>query len=199
MKSDPRILVIDNFDSFTYNLVDEFAKRNCKVRVYRNNITLESMRGVAEEYKPNLIVLSPGPKNPKQAGICIQLIKEFNGKIPILGVCLGHQAIIEALGGEVGKANKVVHGKTSLIYHSSNGLFENLPNPLTVARYHSLCALKTPESLEVTAKTKDGVVMAVRSRNKAVFLEGIQFHPESVMTTLGGKIVENIIDRIKVS
>ena len=199
MNSNLRILVIDNFDSFTYNLVDEFAKRKCQVRIYRNNIPMDSMKKIIEEYTPHLIVLSPGSGNPKQAGICIPLIQEFTGKIPVLGVCLGHQAIIEALGGEVDKANEVVHGKTSLVYHNSEGLFNNLPNPLTVARYHSLCAVRTPNSLEIIAKTKDGIVMAVRSKNEDVFLEGFQFHPESVMTTHGGKIIENIIEKIEVN
>lgn len=197
MKAEPRILVIDNFDSFTYNLVDEFAKRECQVMIYRNDIPFDAMKKIVCKYQPHLIVLSPGPGNPRQAGICIPLIKEFSGKIPILGVCLGHQAIIEALGGEVDKANKVVHGKTSLVYHNRDGLFDNIPNPLTAARYHSLCAVKIPESFEITAKTEDGIVMSVKSKNKNIFLEGLQFHPESVMTTHGGKIIENIIGKIE--
>ncbi|MBI2548469.1 aminodeoxychorismate/anthranilate synthase component II [Candidatus Woesearchaeota archaeon] len=196
MKSDLKVLVIDNFDSFTYNLVDEFAKRKCQVRIYRNNIPLDVMKKIVEEYDPHLIVLSPGPGNPKQAGICVPLIQEFMGKIPMLGVCLGHQAIIEALGGEVDKAPEVVHGKTSLVYHNSEGLFNNVPNPFIVARYHSLCAVKTPKSLEIIAQTRGGIVMAIRSKNKEVFLEGLQFHPESVMTTHGGKIIENLIENI---
>ncbi|MDO8647283.1 MAG: aminodeoxychorismate/anthranilate synthase component II [Candidatus Diapherotrites archaeon] len=189
------VLLIDNFDSFTYNLVDEFEKRGCKVIVYRNNVPLEKIREVAEEKKIGLIVISPGPSNPQNAGICIPVIKEFAGKIPILGVCLGHQCIIEAFGGIVGRAKQIVHGKSSKIKHDGKTIFASLENPFLAGRYHSLAGTKIPECLEVSASSPDGEVMAARHRQFLV--EGVQFHPESILTTMGGKIIENMIGLCK--
>jgi|SRR3989338_10829049 len=189
------ILMIDNFDSFTFNLVDEFEKRNCKVFVYRNNISLNDFNKIVEEIKPALIVISPGPSTPKDAGISINVIKGYSGKIPIFGVCLGHQAIIEAFGGVVDKAPEVFHGKPSKINHDRKLIYQNLSNPLQVARYHSLCGLKIPESLEVTASTNNGIVMGIR--HKKYFIEGVQFHPESILTPDGGLMIENLLARLR--
>lgn len=189
------VLLIDNFDSFTYNLVDEFEKRDCKVIVYRNNAPLEKISEVAEENKIALIVISPGPSNPQNAGICIPVIKEFAGKIPIFGVCLGHQCIIEAFGGTVGRAKQIVHGKSSKIKHDGKTIFASLENPFLAGRYHSLAGTKIPECLEVSASSPDGEVMA--ARHKQFLIEGVQFHPESILTTMGGKIIENMIGLCK--
>ncbi|MFH1256558.1 MAG: aminodeoxychorismate/anthranilate synthase component II [Candidatus Diapherotrites archaeon] len=188
------ILFIDNFDSFTYNLVDEFEKRGCNVLVYRNNTPMEKIYEVVKEFKPKLIVISPGPSAPKDAGISLEVIREFKGVLPILGVCLGHQAIVEAFGGIVGKCPETIHGKPSMISHDNEHIFNGLENPFQAGRYHSLSGLKIPSELKVTAKTESGVVMAVR--HKKYFVEGVQFHPESIMTPEGGKIIENLIGLI---
>jgi len=185
------VLFIDNFDSFTFNLVDEFAKRDCKVLVYRNNAPMEKIHSVVKEFLPRLIVISPGPGSPKEAGICIELIKEYKGVLPIFGVCLGHQCIVEAFGGVVGKANETVHGKPSKIMHDGKTIFTGLENPFQAGRYHSLAGKKIPSCLQVTAHSKDEKVMAVR--HKKYFIEGVQFHPESILTACGGKIIENLI------
>ena len=185
------ILLIDNFDSFTYNLVDEFEKRNCIVKVYRNDYLMEEMDKIIVDFKPKLIVVSPGPSSPKEAGISMGIIKNYSGKIPIFGVCLGHQCAIESFGGIVSRAKEIVHGKSDLITHDGKGIFEGLENPLSVGRYHSLAGTKIPDCLEVTARSKDGEVMGIK--HKEFFVVGVQFHPESILTTLGGKIIENII------
>ncbi len=185
------VLFIDNFDSFTFNLVDEFAKRNCKVLVYRNNAPMQKIHSVVKEFLPRLIVISPGPGSPKEAGVCIELIKEYKGVLPVFGVCLGHQCIIEAFGGVVGKANETVHGKPSKIMHDGKTIFTGLENPFQAGRYHSLAGKRIPSCLQVTAHSKDEKVMAVR--HKKYFIEGVQFHPESILTACGGKIIENLI------
>ena len=187
--------MIDNFDSFTFNLVDEFEKRNCKVFVYRNNISLNNFKSIVEEIKPKLIVISPGPSTPKDAGISIDVIKNYSGKIPIFGVCLGHQAIVEAFGGIVGKAPEVFHGKPSKISHDKKSIYKNLSNPIQVGRYHSLCGLKIPNELEIASRTNNGIVMGVR-HNK-FFVEGVQFHPESILTPDGGIMIENLLEELK--
>jgi len=184
------VLFIDNFDSFTYNLVDEFAKRGCEVRVYRNDAPLEKIEQVVLEFNPALIVISPGPSTPKDAGVSISAIKEFAGKVPIFGICLGHQCIVEAFEGEVGQAPEIVHGKPSQIKHDGKTIFKNIENPFQAGRYHSLTGLNIPSCLEVSAKAND-VVMGVRHRKQ--FIEGVQFHPESILTREGGKIIENLI------
>ena len=189
------ILMIDNFDSFTFNLVDEFEKRNCKVFVYRNNISLNNFKSIVEEIKPKLIVISPVPSTPKDAGISIDVIKNYSGKIPIFGVCLGHQAIVEAFGGIVGKAPEVFHGKPSKISHDKKSIYKNLSNPIQVGRYHSLCGLKIPNELEIASRTNNGIVMGVR-HNK-FFVEGVQFHPESILTPDGGIMIENLLEELK--
>ena len=189
------ILMIDNFDSFTYNLVDEFEKRNCKVFVYRNNIDFRDFDKIVKNIKPKLIVISPGPSAPKDAGISIDMVKHYAGKIPIFGVCLGHQCIIEAFGGIVDRASKVFHGRSSKVIHDKKTIYRNLPNPIQVGRYHSLAGLKIPDELIVNAKSDTNVVMGVR--HKKFFVEGVQFHPESILTPSGGLIIENLLGEIK--
>ncbi|MAE43212.1 anthranilate/aminodeoxychorismate synthase component II [Candidatus Woesearchaeota archaeon] len=189
------IIMIDNFDSFTYNLVDEFEKRKCKVFVYRNNIEFKEFQKIADKIKPGLIVISPGPSSPKNAGISIKVIKHYAGKIPIFGVCLGHQCTIEAFGGVVDKAKEIYHGKPSRIIHDKKTIYNNLPNPLQVGRYHSLAGLNVPDELIVSAKTDNNIVMGVR--HKKFFVEGVQFHPESILTSQGGLIIENLLGALK--
>lgn len=190
------ILFIDNFDSFTYNLVDEFEKRDCNVLIYRNNTSLAVLDGVVKKFKPNLIVISPGPSTPSKAGVCVELIKKYYEQIPIFGVCLGHQCIIEALGGTVQKCSETIHGKPSLIKHDEKGIFLGLENPFQAGRYHSLEGFKIPIDLEVTARTADKrIVMAARHKEHKVI--GVQFHPESILTPIGGKLIENLLEVVK--
>jgi len=185
------ILVIDNYDSFTYNLVQYLGELGADVGVYRNDaITIEQMR----ELRPERIVISPGPGVPKDAGLSIAAIKEFSGKIPILGVCLGNQAIGEAFGGRVVRAESLMHGKTSEICHDSATIFRGLPYRFKATRYHSLIVEKEtlPDSLEVSATTPDGLIMGLRHRQYPI--EGVQFHPESVMTEHGKKLLANFLE-----
>ena len=187
-----KVLFIDNFDSFTYNLVDEFEKRDCEVMVYRNNTDMKLLDKEIKKFKPKLIVISPGPGLPSEAGNCPQIIKEYHKKIPIFGVCLGHQCIIEVFGGIVNRAPEIIHGKPSKIKHDNQGIFENLENPFQAGRYHSLIGTEIPYCLEVSARTVlKGLPMAVRHKEYSVF--GVQFHPESVLTPIGGLMIENII------
>ncbi|SFS57810.1 aminodeoxychorismate/anthranilate synthase component II [Paenibacillus sp. 453mf] len=183
------LAIIDNFDSFTYNLVQYLSELGQQVTVYRNDsITLNAL----EILNPDYIVISPGPSNPSNAGISLELINYFAGKVPILGVCLGHQAIGQAFGAEVRPADRPMHGKTSLIQHEGKGLFQNLPNPLTVARYHSLIVHhEVPDDIEVTATSEAGEVMALRHRKYDI--EGVQFHPESIITPYGKQILNNFL------
>lgn len=190
-----KILMIDNFDSFTYNLVDEFEKRNCKVLAYRNNIDIENFDKIVEKIEPKLIVISPGPGTPKDAGLSIDVVRNYAGKIPIFGVCLGHQCIIEAFNGVVDRAPEVFHGKPSKITHDNKTIYKNLENPLQAGRYHSLAALKVPDELEVSAKTDSNIVMGVR--HKKFFVEGVQFHPESILTPTGSLIIKNLLSIIQ--
>jgi len=184
------VLFIDNFDSFTYNLVDEFAKRGCSVQVYRNNTPMKKINEVVAEFKPRLIALSPGPSTPAEAGNSIEIVKEYKGVLPLFGVCLGHQAMIEAFGGVVGKALETVHGKPSAIEHDGKTVFKGIPSPFQAGRYHSLTGLKIPSCLEITSRAGK-TVMGIR--HKEYFIEGVQFHPESILTTEGGKMIENLI------
>jgi anthranilate synthase/aminodeoxychorismate synthase-like glutamine amidotransferase len=178
-----RILLVDNYDSFTYNLAHMFEELGAEVIVLRNDaIDADG----AEALEPTHLVISPGPGRPEQAGATIEIVKRLGPRIPTLGVCLGHQAIVEAFGGEVGQAKRLVHGKASRVEHDGRGLFEGLPSPLEGGRYHSLAATLVPECLEVSATTDDGEVMAVRHREYPI--DGIQFHPESVLTPLGPEI-----------
>ncbi len=184
------LLMIDNYDSFTYNLVQYFAQLGARVQTVRNDhIDIESIRALA----PAGIVISPGPGSPDAAGISLEAIRQFAGRIPILGVCLGHQAIGQAFGGQVVRAREVMHGKTSAITHSGQGVFHNLPSPLSVVRYHSLAIshASLPDCLEVTAQTSDGEIMGVKHRELAV--EGVQFHPESIDSEQGLQLLENFL------
>ncbi|MFC1769043.1 anthranilate synthase component II [Nanoarchaeota archaeon] len=187
------ILFIDNFDSFVYNLVDEFEKKGCNVLVYRNNTEMKVLEKVIKDFKPKLIVISPGPSNPANAGNCIQLIKNYYQSIPIMGICLGHQCLVEALGGKVDRIHEIVHGKSSFIKHDGKTIFAGIPNNFKAARYHSLGAVDVPYCFEVSARSESNVVMAIR--HKEFPCEGVQFHPESVLTPIGGKIIDNMIRR----
>ena len=184
------VLFVDNFDSFTYNLVDEFAKRRCRTRVYRADTPIEELRRVADEFSPRLLVLSPGPGNPNTAGVTLEAIDAFKEQMVVFGVCLGHQAIVQYFGGTIGHSPVVMHGKPSRITHVGTGVFEGLENPLQAGRYHSLCALTLPDCLEKTAWFED-IVMGVRHKKLEVY--GVQFHPESILTPTGGKIIENVL------
>jgi anthranilate synthase/aminodeoxychorismate synthase-like glutamine amidotransferase len=180
--------MIDNYDSFTYNLVHLFEELGAEVQVFRNDaITVEE----AEALAPDQLVISPGPGRPSDAGVSVELIRRLGPRVPTLGVCLGHQAIVEAFGGEVGQAQALLHGKSSPVEHDGKGVFRGLPEPFEAGRYHSLAALKVPDELEVTARTPDGEVMGVRHRELPI--EGVQFHPESVLTPLGPDLARNFL------
>lgn len=186
------LLMIDNYDSFTYNLVQYLGELGEDVRVVRNDaITLAEVAAL----QPARIVISPGPCSPNEAGISVPLIKEFAGKIPLLGVCLGHQSIGAAFGGKIVHARQLMHGKTSPIHHANVGLFHGLPNPVTATRYHSLAIEREslPDCLEITAWTDDGEIMGVR--HKSFDVEGVQFHPESILTQSGHDLLRNFITR----
>ena len=186
------LLMIDNYDSFTFNIVQYFGELGETVRTVRNDeITLEQIAAM----KPDRICISPGPKAPKDAGISLDILREFKGKLPILGVCLGHQAIGEAFGGNVIRAKQVMHGKTSSIAHIGEGVFTDLPSPFTVIRYHSLAIERSslPSCLEVTAWTDDGEIMGVR--HKDYDIEGVQFHPESILSEHGHALFKNFLTR----
>lgn len=196
-KNNLNILLIDNYDSFTYNLVDEFEKRNCNVKVYRNDVSIDEFDNIIKKFNPSLIVISPGPASPKDAGNCINIIKKYYTKIPIFGVCLGHQCIVEAFDGKVSRAKETVHGKSSDIIHDNKSIYKNLENPLSVGRYHSLTGTIIPDSLIVTSKTSNELVMGVRLKENKYFVEGVQFHPESILTSNGGILIENLIGIIR--
>jgi anthranilate synthase component 2 len=183
-----KLLMIDNYDSFTWNLVHLFEERGVDVAVYRNDaITVEE----AEALAPDRLVISPGPGRPAEAGISEELIRHLGPRVPTLGVCLGHQAIVEAFGGDIGQARALLHGKSSRVRHDGKGVFAGLPEEIEAGRYHSLAAMRVPDELVVTATTADGEVMGVRHR---VFpVEGVQFHPESVLTVAGPKMAENFL------
>jgi len=185
-----KVLFIDNFDSFTYNLVDDFCKRNCDAKVYRADTALEELARVAGELEPDLLVISPGPGTPDTAGVSLAAVDYFKDKLPIFGVCLGHQVIVQYFGGKVGHAPKPMHGKPSRITHNGQGVFTGVENPLQAGRYHSLCATELPDCLEITADF-EGVVMGVRHKELPVF--GVQFHPESILTPAGGRLIENVL------
>jgi anthranilate synthase/aminodeoxychorismate synthase-like glutamine amidotransferase len=185
-----KVLFIDNFDSFTYNLVDDFGKRQCVTKVYRADTPLESLQVIAEDLDPDLIVISPGPGNPDTAGVSLQAVDYFKDKRPIFGVCLGHQVIVQYFGGKIGHAPEPMHGKPSRVNHNGAGLFAGVENPLQAGRYHSLAAQSLPDCLEKTADF-EGIVMAVQHRDLPIF--GVQFHPESILTPAGGKIIANVL------
>lgn len=185
------ILMIDNYDSFTYNLVQYIARLEKDLLVRRNDeITLSEIRALA----PDLIFLSPGPCSPKEAGITVEVIQEFSSSIPLMGVCLGHQAIGYAFGAPVVRADRIMHGKTCPIHHDGRTIFQGLPNPFVATRYHSLIVEKKdlPDCLEISAWTDQGEIMGLRHRNSRV--EGVQFHPESILTPEGDRLIKNFID-----
>jgi len=188
----PRLLLIDNYDSFTYNLVQAFLVLGAEVLVHRNDrITLAQ----ALALEPTHLCISPGPGVPANAGVSMPMIREFSGKLPVLGVCLGHQALIEAFGGRIVRAPRLMHGKTSPVLHDGRGLFEGLPNPFEAGRYHSLIAERDtiPTEFEVNAWTEEGEVMGVRHRRLAI--EGVQFHPESILTPEGPRLLATFLRR----
>ena len=187
-KKNNKIFLLDNFDSFTYNLKYQLQEFGV-VKTYRNNLDLESLINKAKDC--DLIVLSPGPGSPKQAGNLLPFIKALAGQVPMFGICLGHQALVEAFSGVVGPAPTILHGKTSDMLHNGESLFKNLPNPLTIARYHSLVASDVPSNFEVTASV-GGQVMAIEDPTQKLF--GVQFHPESILTTYGQSLFENVFE-----
>jgi len=187
----PRLLLIDNYDSFTYNLVQAFMVLGADVQVYRNDaINIAEAQALA----PTHLCISPGPGTPYDAGVSMDMIRAFAGQIPVLGVCLGHQSIVEVFGGKVVRAGRLMHGKTSQVSHDGRGLFAGLPQLCEVGRYHSLIAQPEtlPQALEVTARTPEGEIMGVRHRDLTV--EGVQFHPESVLTPDGPQLMKNFLD-----
>jgi anthranilate synthase/aminodeoxychorismate synthase-like glutamine amidotransferase len=184
------LLMIDNYDSFTYNLVQYLGELGEDVRVYRNDkISLARV----DDLRPSRLVVSPGPCTPKEAGISVEVIRAYGGKIPILGVCLGHQSIAVAYGGEIIRAPRLMHGKTSPITHDGRTIYRSLPNPFDATRYHSLIVNREnlPESLEVSAETAEGEIMGLR--HKTLGVEGVQFHPESILTTVGKDLLRNFL------
>jgi anthranilate synthase/aminodeoxychorismate synthase-like glutamine amidotransferase len=184
-----KVLMIDNYDSFTYNLVHLFEELGAEVLVRRNDaVSAEE----AEELAPDRLVVSPGPGRPEHAGVSVELIRALGPRVPTLGVCLGHQAIVEAFGGEIGQAKALLHGKASTVVHDGRGVFAGLPERFEAGRYHSLAATRVPDELEVSARTEDGEVMGVRHRELPI--EGVQFHPESVLTLpIGRELIANFI------
>lgn len=187
----PRLLLIDNYDSFTYNLVQAFLVLGAEVDVRRNDeVTVEEALGLPATH----LCISPGPGAPREAGVSMAMIAAFAGRMPVLGVCLGHQSIVEAFGGQVVRADRMMHGKTSSVHHAGRGLFKGLSNPVVVGRYHSLIARRDslPPCLEVTAWTDEAEVMGVRHRELPV--EGVQFHPESILTVEGPALLANFLE-----
>ncbi|HJV47557.1 MAG TPA: aminodeoxychorismate/anthranilate synthase component II [Bacillota bacterium] len=184
------IIMIDNYDSFTYNLVQFLGELGEELQVFRNDkISIEQIKAL----NPDQIIISPGPCTPNEAGISLQVIEELSGQIPILGVCLGHQSIAQAFGGKVIRSERLMHGKTSLIYHDQKSIFTGIPSPFTATRYHSLIVERhsLPDCLEITAWTEEGEIMGLRHKEKQV--EGVQFHPESIMTHYGKELLANFI------
>lgn len=189
-----KVLVIDNYDSFVYNLVQYLGELNAEPIVKRHDaITIDEV----EDISPHALLISPGPGNPKQAGISVDLIKWAAGKIPVLGICLGHQCIGEAWGGKIVHAPQVMHGKTSLISHNESGLFKNIESPFNATRYHSLMVdpESFPDELEITAKTDNGLIMGLKHKEFEIY--GLQFHPESILTSYGHKLIENFLLSVK--
>ena len=187
----PRLLLIDNYDSFTYNLVQAFLVLGAEVEVHRNDALMPQQ---ARTLAPTHLCISPGPGTPRDAGVSMDMIREFAGRIPVLGVCLGHQSIVEVFGGEVVRAGRLMHGKTSLVQHDARTLFTGVAQPCEVGRYHSLIAApaSVPAVLEVSARTAEGEIMAVRHRS--LVIEGVQFHPESILTPEGPRMLGNFLE-----
>ncbi|WP_277207694.1 aminodeoxychorismate/anthranilate synthase component II [Vibrio misgurnus] len=184
------ILFIDNFDSFTYNLVDQFRSLGHTVTIYRNHIAVEMIEQALAELEQPIVVLSPGPGAPSDAGCMPELLQRLKGRVPLIGICLGHQAIVEAYGGVVAGAGDIMHGKVSMMEHQNHAIYRGLPSPLAIARYHSLVATQVPSALTITAQV-DGLVMSVVHETDKVC--GLQFHPESIMTTHGAALLANVL------
>ncbi len=185
------IIFIDNFDSFTYNLVDQFRSLGHHVTVYRNSISAQAIEAAVAELTNPVILLSPGPGAPSEAGSMPEILQRLKGKVPIISICLGHQAIVEAYGGTVAGAGEIIHGKVSMMEHGNHATYKDLPSPLAIARYHSLVATEVPDTLSITAEV-DGLVMSVVQEQDKVC--GFQFHPESIMTTYGATLLANAIE-----
>ncbi|EMV4496530.1 aminodeoxychorismate/anthranilate synthase component II [Vibrio cholerae] len=185
------ILFIDNFDSFTYNLVDQFRSLGHVVTIYRNNLSADAIEQALQQLDNPVVVLSPGPGAPSEAGCMPELLQRLKGKVPVIGICLGHQAIVEAYGGVVAGAGEIIHGKVSMMEHQNHAIYRGLPSPLAIARYHSLVVTQVPATLTVTAEV-NGLVMSVVNETDKVC--GFQFHPESIMTTHGATLLANAID-----
>lgn len=188
----PHILFIDNFDSFTFNLVDALSLLGADIDVYRNDIGAETALGIAREKRSSLIVLSPGPGAPSEAGCMIELIQKAVGEVPLFGVCLGHQAIAEAFGGQVGTAEAIVHGKKTRLKHGEHPLFSGLPETFDVGRYHSLAVQRLPEAFDVIATGVDDETLVMALAHRSLPIYGVQFHPESILTTYGQIILNNV-------
>jgi len=185
------LVFVDNFDSFTYNLVDQFRSLGHKVTIYRNHIAAATIANAVEALENPVVILSPGPGAPADAGCMPELIQQLKGKVPMIGICLGHQAIVEAYGGVVGGAGEIIHGKVSMMEHGGHQVYQGLPSPLAIARYHSLVAHQVSDELTITAEV-DGLVMSVAHEQDKVC--GFQFHPESIMTTYGATLLANTIE-----
>ncbi|WP_394144229.1 aminodeoxychorismate/anthranilate synthase component II [Vibrio atypicus] len=185
------IVFIDNFDSFTYNLVDQFRSLGHEVKIYRNNIAAQAIESAVSALDNPVVLLSPGPGAPSEADSMPEIIQRLKGKVPMIGICLGHQAIVEAYGGTVAGAGEIIHGKVSMMEHQNHPTYQDLPSPLAIARYHSLVATKVPSALTVTAEVDDLVMSVVQEQDKVC---GFQFHPESIMTTYGATLLANAIE-----
>ena len=194
MTTETRILAIDNRDSFVHLLADEFRSRACVVDVYRSNWPLDEALSFIDSEQPDLLLLSPGPGCPADAVLCMDLLREAPRSLPVFGVCLGHQCIVEHFGGVVGRSPEIMHGKPALVEHSKTGLMKNLESPMQVGRYHSLVAKSVPDTLAVDAEC-DGLVMAVHHSSRPVW--GLQFHPESILTLAGGRVIDNLLSELE--
>lgn len=186
-----KVLLIDNFDLFTYNLADEFEKKECEVMIYRNDTDIKIIDNAVKKFKPNLIAIASGSGNAANAGACVEIIQAYQGKIPILGIGLGHECIIEAFGGSVGRSPVIAHGRTAKITHDGKTIFKKMQSPFIAGRYNSLAASEVPYALEVSARDENDIVMGVR--HKDAFVEGLQFHPESILTPEGSVLIDNIL------
>ena len=190
-KNEPlNVIMIDNQDSFTFNLVDELMLQNCQLSIYQNYVGVDVIESLYARGEIDMILLSPGPGNPDSAGCCLEVVNRLMGKVVIAGICLGHQVIISSLGGDIGQYASVVHGKSSSITHNKKGLYANLQSPMNVARYHSLSAQEVPSPLEITAQC-EGIAMSVASEKLGLY--GLQFHPESILTIHGQQIISNLL------
>ena len=189
-----KVVLIDNRDSFTFNLVDELNRLGCEILTYQNYASVETITDLYESGNMDMLLISPGPGNPDTAGCCLAVVNELLGKVTIAGICLGHQTIVQALGGSIGQFAAVVHGKSSNVTHDGTGLFAGLTSPMKVARYHSLSARDVPEELTVTAMSDD-VPMAVANEEKSLY--GLQFHPESILTVSGQQLLQNLVNKAR--